>query len=187
MPYELNVKDHPKEQVELLAQSILEFGFNTPVIVDKNNVLIAGHGRVEAAKLAWLTSVPVIIKSDLTERQIKKYRLLDNRISEMAKDNLDNLRIELAAIGDIELSELFDVPLGNLELSIWEEEDDSLGWEGLKINESWVKYFTILFEGEKYNEIEKKIKELYKETDTNNVTDLFEFCINKLHKELWKR
>ena len=161
VPYELNIKDHPKEQIELLAQSIQEFWFNTPVIVDKNNVLVAGHGRVEAARLAWLTSVPAIVKSDLTEKQIRKYRLLDNRISEMAKDNLDNLMIELAAIGDIELSELFDVPLGNLELNIGEEGEDledSGNW--LKINESGVKYFTILFEWDKYKEIEGRIKEL---------------------------
>ena len=188
VPYELNIKDHPKEQIELLAQSIQEFWFNTPVIVDKNNVLVAGHGRVEAARLAWLTSVPAIVKSDLTEKQIRKYRLLDNRISEMAKDNLDNLRIELAAIGDIELSELFDVPLGNLELNIGEEGEDledSGNW--LKINESGVKYFTILFEWDKYKEIEGRIKELYKVTGTNNVTDLFEYCIGKIHsQEVWK-
>lgn len=80
-PYEKNAKKHPKKQVEQIATSIKEFGFNQPIVVDKNNIVIVGHGRLEAAKLLGLTDVPVITV-DLTEEQAKAYRLADNKLNE---------------------------------------------------------------------------------------------------------
>jgi ParB-like chromosome segregation protein Spo0J len=59
-PYEKNAKKHPKKQVEQVAKSIKSFGFNQPIVVDKNNVVIVGHGRLEAAKFLNLEDVPVI-------------------------------------------------------------------------------------------------------------------------------
>jgi len=64
-PYSKNAKKHPKRQIEQIAASIKEFGFNQPIVVDKDNTLIVGHGRVEAAKLLGLKEVPAIIASDL--------------------------------------------------------------------------------------------------------------------------
>lgn len=106
--YEFNNKTHPEKQINALANSIKEFWFNTPVVIDKNNVIIAGHGRVEAAKKLWLEKVPVIQKDDLSEVQVRKYRLLDNKIAELAEDNEDNIKMELLEIDDIELNELYD-------------------------------------------------------------------------------
>ncbi len=80
-PYSKNAKKHPKKQVEQVANSIKEFGFNQPVVIDKNNVIIVGHGRLEAAKLLGLGDVPVI-KLDLTDEQAKAYRLADNKLNE---------------------------------------------------------------------------------------------------------
>ncbi len=80
-PYEKNAKKHPKKQVEQVAKSIKEFGFNQPLVLDKNNVVIVGHGRLEAAKLLGLKDVPVITV-DLTEEQAKAYRLADNKLNE---------------------------------------------------------------------------------------------------------
>jgi len=80
-PYKKNAKKHPKKQVQQVADSIKEFGFNQPIVVDKNNVIIVGHGRFEAAKLLGLEEVPVL-QADLTEEQANAYRLADNKLNE---------------------------------------------------------------------------------------------------------
>lgn len=81
-PYKKNAKKHPKEQVERIANSIKEFGFTQPVIIDSNNCVVAGHGRILGAKKAGLTQVPTVMLEDLTEEQIKAYRLVDNKLNE---------------------------------------------------------------------------------------------------------
>lgn len=84
-PYSKNAKKHPKKQVEQVAESIKEFGFNQPIVVDKNNVVIVGHGRLEAAKLLGMTDVPTITV-DLTDEQANAYRLADNKLNESEWD-----------------------------------------------------------------------------------------------------
>ena len=85
-PYKKNAKKHSKEQVEQIVNSIKEFGFTQPVIVDKNNEVVAGHGRILGAKKAGLKSVPTVCLEDLTEEQIKAYRLVDNKLNESEWD-----------------------------------------------------------------------------------------------------
>ena len=85
-PYKKNAKKHSKEQVEQIANSIKEFGFTQPVIVDKNNEVVAGHGRILGAKKAGLKSVPTVCLEELTEEQIKAYRLVDNKLNESEWD-----------------------------------------------------------------------------------------------------
>lgn len=84
-PYDKNAKKHPEKQVKQVADSIREFGFNQPIVVDKRGVIIVGHGRYEAAKLLGLTEVPTI-EVDLTEEQAKAYRLADNKLNESEWD-----------------------------------------------------------------------------------------------------
>lgn len=96
-PYKKNAKKHPKEQVERIANSIKEFGFTQPVIVDKNNCVVAGHGRILGAKKAGLKQVPTVMLEELTEEQIKAYRLVDNKLNEsdwdfsLLDEELENL------------------------------------------------------------------------------------------------
>lgn len=85
-PYKKNAKKHSKEQVEQIANSIKEFGFTQPVIVDKHNSVVAGHGRILGAKKAGLKNVPTVMLEDLTEEQIKAYRLVDNKLNESEWD-----------------------------------------------------------------------------------------------------
>lgn len=85
-PYKNNAKKHPKEQVERIANSIREFGFTQPVIVDQNNCVVAGHGRILGAKKAGLKQVPTVCLEELTEEQIKAYRLVDNKLNESEWD-----------------------------------------------------------------------------------------------------
>lgn len=85
-PYKKNAKKHSKEQVEQIANSIKEFGFTQPVIIDKHNSVVAGHGRILGAKKAGLKQVPTVCLEDLTEEQIKAYRLADNKLNESEWD-----------------------------------------------------------------------------------------------------
>lgn len=107
-PYKKNAKKHNKEQVEQIANSIKEFGFTQPVIVDKNNCVVAGHGRILGAKKAGLKSVPTVCLEDLTEEQIKAYRLVDNKLNESEWD------VELL---NEELEELFDSDINMSDFS----------------------------------------------------------------------
>lgn len=85
-PYKKNAKKHPKEQVEQIANSIKEFGFTQPVLIDSENNVVAGHGRVLGAKKAGLKEVPTLCLNDLTPEQIKAYRLADNKLNESEWD-----------------------------------------------------------------------------------------------------
>ena len=117
VPYENNprINDHA---VDAVASSIREFGFKVPIIVDKENVIVAGHTRLKAALRLGLDTVPVIIADDLTPEQVKAFRLADNKTAEMAYFDIGKLQIELAGIEDIDMAEFgFDLELDTLNLS----------------------------------------------------------------------
>ena len=103
--YIRNNKEHPKEQVNMIANSIKEFGFNQPLVIDNNNVVVVGHGRLLAAKELWLEDVPCVRMEDLTEEQINKYRILDNKLNESEWDVL-KLKEELNELGDMNFGDL---------------------------------------------------------------------------------
>lgn len=117
-PYGKNAKKHPKKQIEQVAASIKEFGFNQPIVVDKNGVLIVGHGRLEAAKLLGITDVPTITV-DLTEEQAKAYRLADNKLNE-SEWEMDLVIDELKGLS----SEMFDLTGFDRDLIIEPDEHD---------------------------------------------------------------
>ena len=96
-PYPQNAKKHPAEQVEHIANSIREFGFQQPIVVDKDNVVVIGHGRLLAAKKLNMDSVPCVRADDLTDEQIKALRLADNKTNESEWD-FDLLDMELSDI-----------------------------------------------------------------------------------------
>lgn len=103
-PYENNPRFND-EAVEYVANSIKEFGFKVPMVIDKNNVIVAGHTRYKAALELGLDEVPCIIADDLTEEQIKAFRLADNKVSEKAGWNFELLDEELDDILDIDMSD----------------------------------------------------------------------------------
>jgi DNA modification methylase len=113
-PYPKNAKKHPEKQIKLIAESIARFGFDSPIIVDQNDEIIAGHGRYEAAKLLDLEEVPVIQKEKLTEEEVKAYRLADNKIAEsewdmgLAIDDLKELPEDLQRLTGFDLDLLIE-------------------------------------------------------------------------------
>ena len=99
-PYEKNAKSHPKKQVDLLAENITRFGFTTPCLIDKDNNLIAGHGRLEAIKTLNWNEVPCVRMENLTEDEVKALRLADNKLAEMSEWDMSLVTDELKELDD---------------------------------------------------------------------------------------
>lgn len=99
--YENNPRNND-EAVDKVANSIAEFGFKVPIIVDKHNVIIAGHTRLRASKKLGLQTVPVIQANELSEEQVMAFRLADNKTSEFAEWDMDKLDLELQALRDFD-------------------------------------------------------------------------------------
>ncbi|ACA63293.1 putative ParB nuclease [Lactobacillus phage c5] len=97
VPYENNPRNN-EEAVDYVANSIKEFGFKVPVVVDKDNIVVAGHTRLKACKKLGITEVPCIVAEDLTEDQIKAFRIADNKVSEYATWDEEKLSKELSDI-----------------------------------------------------------------------------------------
>lgn len=112
IPYVNNAKIHSEEQVTKIASSIREFGFLSPVLIDKDFNIIAGHGRVMAAKKLEINEVPCVFVEGLTEAQRKAYILADNRIGEIADWDMELVTSELEALWELD----FDIDLTGFEL-----------------------------------------------------------------------
>lgn len=102
IPYENNPR-HNEEAVEYVANSIQEFGWRVPIVIDANNVIIAGHTRYKAAEALNIEKVPCVVADDLTEEQVKAYRLADNKTSEKATWDMNLLELEMLSI-DLDMS-----------------------------------------------------------------------------------
>lgn len=101
--YEYNPRNN-ENAVEAVAESIKQFGFKVPIVIDADNVIVAGHTRLKAAKLLGMDAVPCVIADDLNEEQIKAFRLADNKTSELAEWDFDLLDKELAELSQMDMS-----------------------------------------------------------------------------------
>lgn len=125
-PYKKNAKKHPKEQVERIMNSIKQFGFfeHRAVAIDKDDYVVEGHGRILAAKKAGLTQVPTICLDDMTEEQIKAWRLIENKTAESSYDEtLISEEISELLKSDIDM-EVFGFSIDALEDETIEVEPD---------------------------------------------------------------
>jgi DNA modification methylase len=102
-PYDRNARTHTRRQLRCIAHSIKKLGFLNPVLVDKNNRIIAGHGRTEAAKLLGHTTVPVIRIEHLTDDQVRAYIIADNRLAELAGWDKEILKTELQHLVSVDV------------------------------------------------------------------------------------
>jgi DNA modification methylase len=112
-PYVRNARTHSRKQVQQIAASISRFGFNNPVLISDDGEIIAGHGRVEAAKLLGWRSVPTMALSHLSERERRAYVLADNKLALNAGWDKEILAIELQSLVDVD----FDVELTGFSLA----------------------------------------------------------------------
>lgn len=152
-PYEKNAKKHPAEQVEHIANSIREFGFRQPLVIDKDNVLVIGHGRLLAAKELGLDTVPCVRTDDLTEEQIKALRLADNKTNESEWD-FDLL--------DMELSDITDIEMGDFGFSFEEDENYGTDFSLPDGNKEPVQNMTFTFSDDEAEAVKNAIAEMKK-------------------------
>ena len=115
-PFKRNARTHTKRQIRQIAESIRVFGFVNPILVDRDNRIIAGHGRVEAAKLLGMDEVPTIRLEDLSEEQIQAYVIADNRLGELAGWDREILAIELQHLLTLDCAD-FDVEITGFEIA----------------------------------------------------------------------
>ncbi len=125
--YENNPRNND-EAVRFVAESIKQFGFKIPIVIDKNNVIVCGHTRVKAAIELNMDTLPCIIVDDLTPEQVRAFRLADNKVSEISKWNFDKLDEELRS---------FDMT--DFDMSTFGFEDIADGSESFERNEVDIK------------------------------------------------
>ena len=126
-PYDRNPRKND-DAVKYVAESIRQFGFKVPIVIDRNSTIVAGHTRYKAAKKIGMSEVPCIIADDLTEEQIKAYRMADNKVSEFAEWDIDLLGEELGEITDIDMTDFgfeINIPEENAEF-IKDDFDETL-------------------------------------------------------------
>lgn len=118
-PYKNNPRNNEKA-IDYVANSIKEFGFKVPLVIEKDGTIVTGHTRFEACKKLGIEEIPCIVADDLTKQQIKAFRIADNKTNDMAEWNDDLLSIELKDIlDDIDMT---DFGFGEFELSILTED-----------------------------------------------------------------
>lgn len=151
-PYENNPRFND-DAVDFVAKSIKEFGFKVPMVIDKDNVIVAGHTRYKASEKLGLKEVPCIIADDLNEEQIKAFRLADNKVSEQANWDYNMLNLELGEIEGLDMTDF------GFELEIL---DDDFGTdfelpEGDKLG---IDKMTLYFANEQTKAIEEAIEKI---------------------------
>ena len=129
-PYENNAREHSVEQVAQIAASIVEFGFLNPILVDSNDGIVAGHGRLSAAKELALDVVPVVVLDHLTENQKKAYILVDNKLAENATWNEELLAQEIIKLNlqdfDLNILGWTDEEIKALQEDGWDSDIESV-------------------------------------------------------------
>ncbi len=97
-PYENNAKEHPKEQIEQIKKSIIEFGNNDPIAIDENNIIIEGHGRFMALQELCYKEIECVVLKGLTEEQKNAYRLVHNKLTMNSDFDIEKLEKELSSL-----------------------------------------------------------------------------------------
>ena len=182
VPYENNPRNN-EEAVDYVANSIKEFGFKVPVVVDKDNIVVAGHTRLKACEKLGITEVPCIVAEDLTEDQIKAFRIADNKVSEYAtwdeeklSKELSNIMLDMTEFGD----DLFTDD-EEMDVKLDDEEDNPYSQEThVPQYEPTGDFVDImdLVDDEKTNELIREIK------DSNVSDDEKNFLIKAAYRHL---
>lgn len=157
-PYEKNPRKNDGA-VKYVAESIKQFGFKVPIVIDGNDVIVAGHTRWKAAKKLGLETVPCVVADDLTDEQIKAFRLADNKVAEKAEWDFDLLSGELDELFDFDMAVLgFDDTEEELAMDEIESDKEKTGRVIVSINCPSVP---------DWNTIEDEIKRIAAEIDAS--------------------
>ena len=123
--YEKNPRKND-DSVDYVANSIKEFGFKVPIVIDKDNVIVTGHTRYKASKKLGLQEVPCIVADDLTPEQIKAFRIADNKVTEKSSWDLDLLKEEFDGLLDFDMT---DFGFGEFEVTMLESDITPDGYD----------------------------------------------------------
>lgn len=173
-PYARNTKKHPDDQIDKIAGQIAANGFTQPIVVDKKGVVIAGHGRLEAAKKLNLSKVPIVVADHLSETQVKAYRIADNKVAQSEWD-LDNLRFEMGSLHTKD----FDMALTGFDLDEIDhflkepEKEQQGGGPGSDGKKGNVSQITLVFDPEDFDKIMTKVMVLREELLAKSNTEFF--------------
>jgi len=205
-PYEKNAKKHPPQQIEQIINSIKEFGFADPILINEEGVIIAGHGRYEAGKKMGLKTIPTITIYDLTPEQENALRITHNKLTINSGFDEDKLRIELQSLlesgfnlsitgfGDDEFAEMMgklDAP----ELVIEDDDDEIQHIKDADNNdddydeddyeesapESEVRMMQLYLNDSDRQELIEKIEQLNAHYNTDNPTACVLECVRECH------
>ena len=173
LPYPQNVKTHTKAQIAGIAESMKKFGFYAPIVVDEKKNVIIGHGRLEAAKSLELKEVPVIKEKNLSDKDIRALRILDNRISESEWD-IDNLKLEMENLKewdfdnfDVNLDDIYQPKLQDINIDI-----DSTDEKMKAYLEGSVKQITLVFSNEEFERTLQRMEQAGKELEADSNTEV---------------
>jgi ParB-like chromosome segregation protein Spo0J len=178
IPYANNSRTHSEAQIAQIAASIKEFGFKNPILIDANNGIIAGHGRLLAARKLGLKQVPTLDGSDLTEAQKKAYVIADNKLAmnagwdgellalEMEELLKGNFNLELLGFSENELDELLDTTPQEAELGLLPEE---------KLNNFLngdTKILRLAYDEQEFESVVNGLQQLQKELETEDFSTI---------------
>lgn len=173
-PYKNNPRINEKA-IPYVANSIKEFGFKVPIVIDKNNIIVAGHTRYLASKLLSLDKVPCIVADDLNESQIKAFRLVDNKVSEFSVWDIKTLKSELEQLEDVDVTVFgLDDEINNI-IDILE--DEGLGKVAEGVNEK----FSITFSSTVSNI--SILKDYINQNSKKDLEDIFMKVIKEMYNE----
>ena len=127
-PYENNPRINDGA-VKFVKSSIEEFGFKVPIVIDKDGVIVAGHTRYKASQELGLETVPCVVADDLTDEQVKAFRIADNKTAEKASWDLDALKTEMEEIEEIDGIDMRDFGFGDFEISALTEDMEAEGYD----------------------------------------------------------
>ena len=177
--YPNNPKKHPKDQIDSLVKSIKEFGFTVPIII-KDNEIVTGHGRVEAAKVLGLKKIPVIERDDLTDVQVKAFRIADNRIAESTWF-IDKLNEEIAGLKEVKF-DLEKLGFNMDEISSFNIDFDNESNDAYK---EWETSGTLDYDNEDVNGFKLLIVHFPTEDAVKKFADLIGQNITEKTKSIW--
>jgi ParB/RepB/Spo0J family partition protein len=162
--YEFNARNHDATQIERIKKSIKEFGFNQPLVVDAEGVIIVGHGRFQAARELGLETVPVVVKKDLTEQQQKAYRILDNKLQNDSTWHWENLALD-------SLIEWMEKPK--------QEDQNDLAERLESFENATIKQIVLYFDGISYQRVLKQMQRVQADNlDITDNTEVVQYLLN---------